>query len=91
MALAIRFERLLREGVARDYADLARLGGVTRTRITQIMNMRNLATSIQEEILFLPAGRTAINERALRQLADELDWRRQLQAFAKLRSGGTSA
>jgi site-specific DNA recombinase len=89
MALAIRFERLLREGVARDYADLARLGGVTRARITQIMNMRNLATSIQEEILFLPAGRTPINERALRQLADDLDWRRQLQAFAKLRSGCT--
>jgi len=86
MALAIRFERLLREGVARDYADLARLGGVTRPRITQIMNMRNLAPSIQEEILFLPTGSTPINERGLRQLADELDWHRQLRQFAKLRS-----
>jgi len=88
MALAIRFERLLREGVVRDYADLARLGGVTRPRITQIMNMRNLAPSIQEEILFLRPGLTRLNERSLRQLADELDWRRQLREFAKIRSAG---
>ena len=30
-ALAIRFEGLLREGTIRDYADLARLGGVSRS------------------------------------------------------------
>jgi hypothetical protein len=35
----------------RDFADLARLGYVTRARITQIMNMLNLAPDIQEEIL----------------------------------------
>ncbi len=33
MALAIRLEGLLQEGVAKDYADLARLGGVSRSRI----------------------------------------------------------
>ncbi len=42
MALAIKFDGLLREGVVRDYADLARLGGVSRARITQIMNLLNL-------------------------------------------------
>jgi len=50
------------------------------------MNMRNLAPSIQEEILFLRPGPTPINERGLRQLADELDWRRQLHQFATLRA-----
>lgn len=35
------------------YADLARLGGVSRARITQIMNLLNLRTWKQEEILFL--------------------------------------
>jgi hypothetical protein len=30
-------------GEVRDYADLARLGYVTRARITQIMNLLNLA------------------------------------------------
>jgi hypothetical protein len=37
-----------------DYADLARLGHVTRARVTQIMNLLNLAPDIQEELVFLP-------------------------------------
>ena len=37
MALAIKFDGLVRRGEVRDYADLARLGYVTRARITQIM------------------------------------------------------
>jgi len=43
MALAIRFDGLVRRGEVRDYADLARLGYVTHARITQIMNLLNLA------------------------------------------------
>ncbi len=46
-ALAIRFEGLVRRGDLRDYADLARLGCVTRARITQIMNLLHLAPDIQ--------------------------------------------
>ena len=34
MALAIRFEGLIRDGVVADYAELARLGHVTRARIS---------------------------------------------------------
>jgi hypothetical protein len=36
MALAIRFEGLVREKKIRDYAELARRGRVTRARMTQI-------------------------------------------------------
>jgi hypothetical protein len=54
MALAIRFERLVRQGEVADYADLARLGHVTRARVTQIMNLLLLAPDVQEEVLFLP-------------------------------------
>src|SRR6185312_9659894 len=43
MALAIRFEGLLQTGVVTSYAELARLGGVTPPRITQIMNLRQLS------------------------------------------------
>lgn len=46
MALAIRFDRIVQEGHVRDYADLARLGHVTRARLTQIMNLRLLAPDI---------------------------------------------
>ena len=35
MALAIHFDRLIREGKVKDYAVIARLGGVTRARVTQ--------------------------------------------------------
>lgn len=41
----------------RDYAELARLGYVTRARLTQIMNLLLLATDIQEAILFKPRRR----------------------------------
>jgi hypothetical protein len=54
MALAIRFEDLLRAGPIRDQADRARLGQVTRARISQILIPNHLAPEIQEEILFLP-------------------------------------
>jgi len=75
MALAIHFDGLIRQGVVRDYADLARLGGVTRARITQIMNLLNLPPWKQEEILFLQSGpgRHQMTERELRQWAGELE------------------
>lgn len=67
MALAIHFDGLIREGVVRDYADLARLGGVSRARITQIMNLLNLPPWKQEELLFLEgAGRAGVTEREMR-------------------------
>ena len=86
MALAIRFESLLRKGVVKDYSDLASLGGVSRARITQIMNMRNLAPAIQEQLLFLPAGDSPVHERFLRRMAGEKDWRRQLKMFGELQN-----
>ena len=37
LALALRFDGLIRSGAVRDYAELARLGQVSRARITQII------------------------------------------------------
>lgn len=54
MALAIRLNQLIRDGVVTDQAELARLGHVSRARLTQIMNLLSLAPDIQEEILSLP-------------------------------------
>jgi hypothetical protein len=87
MALAIRFEGLLLQGEVRDYADLARLGQVTRARVTQIMNLLNLAPDIQEELLFLPqieAGRDAIKEWQVRPIAAEPEWYKQRRLWQKL-------
>jgi hypothetical protein len=85
LALAVRFEELLRQGTAKDYADLARLGGVSRARLTQIMNLRNLAPRLQERILNLePDQRETVNERAIRRIGSLMDWREQAAAFAAL-------
>ncbi len=54
MALAIKFLRLLSGGEVRNCADLAQLGYVAWARITQIMNLVNLASDMREETLFLP-------------------------------------
>jgi len=51
LALAIKFQGMVDSGEVRDYADLARLGYVTRARITQVMNLLLLAPDIQEKIL----------------------------------------
>ena len=39
MALALRFDELLRTGVIANYAELARLGYVTPARVSQILNL----------------------------------------------------
>jgi hypothetical protein len=84
MALAIRFDGMLRDETIQDYAELARLGRVTRARITQIMKLRHLAPDIQEQILFLP-NVTGINERNLRPIVSRTDWREQRRMFQKIR------
>src|SRR5438045_407206 len=69
LALAIKFDDLLRFGTVKNFADLARLGHVSRARITQIMNLLNLAPDLQEQILFLPGmpnGPDPFAERDLR-------------------------
>lgn len=89
MALALRFEGLIQQGEVRDYADLARLGHVTRARVTQIMNFLNLAPDIQEHLLFLPpieAGRDVIKEWQLRPIAAEPSWQVQRRMWRHLRA-----
>lgn len=69
------------------YAELARLGHVTRARLTQIMNLLSLAPGIQEAVLLLPAterGREVITERDLRPIAAIADWMRQRALWRKV-------
>lgn len=79
MALAIHFDQLIREGKVKDYAALARLGDVSRARVTQIMDLLNLAPQIQEQLIFLEraAGRETITERVARNVAAKPCWDRQ--------------
>ena len=87
LALAIKFEALLHQGVITDYAALARLGRVSRARISQIMDLLLLAPDIQEEILFLPAvqrGRDQICLRSLHGISMVQSWQKQRILWHKL-------
>ena len=86
MALAIKFQDMIDRGEVRDYADLARLGLVTRARLTQIMNLTLLAPEIQEEILGCPAavGMPHAAERQVRMVVKDPVWESQRLAWRKL-------
>lgn len=61
---------------------------VTQPRITQVLNLLHLAPDIQEELLFLPLvaqGRDPINEKQLRRVCAETDWRKQRQLWVQLK------
>jgi hypothetical protein len=76
MALAIKFQDMVDRGEVRGYADLARLGYVTRARLTQIMNLVLLAPDVQERLLF-SSWSTPIQERCLRNVVRLPNWRDQ--------------
>ena len=88
MALAIHFEDLIRQGVVTDYADLARLGHVTRARVTQIMNLRLLAPEIQEQLLFMETTVDPvelIQLKWLQTVATNVNWEAQRKHWRNLR------
>jgi hypothetical protein len=89
MALAIRFDQLVRAGEVKDYTELACLGRVSRARMSQIMSLACLAPDVQEEILFLPRkpeGRDPIQLRDLLPIAVVSDWRKQRVRWKELMS-----
>jgi hypothetical protein len=76
--------RISREGVVADQAEIARLGFVTRARVTQIMNLLNLAPEIQTALLKFPvvsAGRDGVTERDLRAITELAGWRSQMNCW----------
>ena len=88
LALALHFQDLINRGEVQDYADLARLGGVTRERVSQIMKLVWLAPDIQQDILYLPPtpiGRYPLSETAIRRIANVLSWADQRRAWLQLK------
>src|SRR5262249_35579164 len=87
MALALHCEQMIRDGIVADQTELARIGHISKSRMTQIMGLLSLATDIQEEILFLPrtpSGRDAIKEEDVRPIAATIDWGKQRRMWADL-------
>jgi hypothetical protein len=80
MALAIHFEELLASGRIQSQGELARIGHVSRARVTQILNLLNLAPEIQEELLLPDTAFDQLDsacEREIRRVVKEPAWQRQ--------------
>ncbi|HEY7310743.1 MAG TPA: hypothetical protein VH643_15375 [Gemmataceae bacterium] len=87
LALALRIEEQVRNGELMSYSEVAVLGHVTRARVSQIMNLLNLAPDLQESILFLPrteCDRDPIILQQLQPIASILDWRKQRVLWQQL-------
>ena len=88
VALARHIDDLVRSGTVCSYAMAARLGHISRARMSQILTLVHLAPDLQEQLLFLqrPArGRTAPVLRQVLQVAAALDWDEQRQRWRRLR------
>src|SRR5205823_14385729 len=87
LALALRLEGQLRQGVLKDCGEVARLGHVTRARVSQLLTLVHLAPDIQEAILLLPRtqrGRDPVILSDVLPIAMEPDWKRQRRAWRRL-------
>jgi hypothetical protein len=85
LALALQFQEMIERGEVRDYADLARLGCVSRERISQIMMLVWLAPDIQQAVLRLPPSeRAPFSEGALRRIAKIVSWDEQRLEWQRL-------
>ncbi|MBI4162005.1 MAG: hypothetical protein HY509_06130 [Acidobacteria bacterium] len=87
LALAHRIEGMIRSGELRDWAEAARIVGVTRARMTQVANLLLLAPEIQEIILTLrpiAERRDPVTGSTLRALVTHGDWVLQARAWQAL-------
>ena len=90
LALAWHVEGLVRSGTISGYAAAARLGHVSRARLSQILSLLNLAPDLQEQLLFLqrPArGRQSLTLRHVMTVVAALDWHEQRRRWRRLRRG----
>jgi len=80
LALAHKIDGMIRAGELKNWAEAARLIGVTRARMTQIANLLLLAPGIQHAILdhtSMVRHEAPICERHLRAAMSQPDWQEQ--------------
>jgi DNA invertase Pin-like site-specific DNA recombinase len=77
LALALKMEQMIEQGVVKSYSELAQLGQVSTARITQIMNLLHLAPDIQEQILSPDCPPVKLRESGVRKLCSVVRWSEQ--------------
>lgn len=90
LTLAHTIQRAIDRGEIRDQAEAARMLGVTRARITQIVDLTLLAPGVQEEILFLELTDRLepLRERVLRDVLGVTTWSDQSRIYAHTLTDG---
>jgi ParB-like chromosome segregation protein Spo0J len=88
LALAHHLQAAIDRGAIADRADVARKLGLTRARVTQLLDLLLLAPDLQGAVLALEAvdGAEPMAERTLRAVAHAGTWVEQRAAWAALRS-----
>jgi hypothetical protein len=87
LAFAHEIDRRVRARELDDLAHAARVFGLTRARVTQLVSLTLLAPSIQEAILAMPPvteGRDPTTERGLRAIVAEPVWEGQVAIWKSL-------
>ena len=79
LALAWKIREAIDDGVVESQAEVAERLGLTRARVTQLLNLTLLPVPVQEEVLFLEAvdGREPLSERRLREVVRLESWAEQ--------------
>ena len=93
MALAIRLDHLIKSCQVTDQAELARVGHVSRARLTQIMDLNLLAPDIQEEILLSrdnSKNLSLVMESCVRNIARIPSWSVQRQLWKTVKESNHS-
>ncbi|MGD2037105.1 MAG: hypothetical protein PVH28_04420 [Desulfobacterales bacterium] len=83
---AVEYQKMLSIGVAKNKAEIARIEGVSRARVTQILNLMNLAPEIRNYLNFT-AGQNdleTLTERRLRKIAKINGHKLQIENFQEL-------
>ena len=80
LALAYLIERQVESGAIKNHGEAARLLGVSRARMAQVVALLNLAPAIQEGLLL---GRLKVSERELRGVVREAAWEAQGKLILK--------
>ena len=83
LALAHHIERAVESAVIESNADAARALGLSRARMTQVMNLLLLSPEIQARIL---SEELVTTEHDLRRVVNKADWKAQGEVLVRVRT-----
>lgn len=85
LILAYQIEQIIADGQAQDFTEAAEWLNMTKARLSQIMNLINLAPTIQEGILLTDSPKLQnLSVDKVQHIALEFDWGKQICIWKSL-------